>query len=248
MVIPPPQQQQQKKPLPVPPPPKKPAIAEAFPSPAEPSKEAPENDEPTPAPNPAQENEPVKEKISEGSSSVVITAGEGTPEPKGDADVAVNAEADAAVEENEDKDDILEDGGEEGEPVSDAVLSMLEAEEKTKSPPSPRENPGAEEAPKPPLVSRSFDLVKAQFDSEPLETGELLFKTGDVIKILNEMDAEWWLGELGGVQGWLPALFVVKITAANVEEVGTKDSVVEGETTLLCFLLSSVLILPLLSC
>lgn len=82
--------------------------------------------------------------------------------------------------------------------------------------------------PKPLVGSRSFKLVKAFWDAEPQEGGELSFVTGDIIKILNDEDDEWWLGELEGVQGWLPSSFVMKIAEKYFEEVHTSDQIVEG--------------------
>ena len=37
------------------------------------------------------------------------------------------------------------------------------------------------------------------------------FKTGDIIKVLKEIDGGWWHGELKGAQGWFPSNYVRKL-------------------------------------
>jgi len=49
------------------------------------------------------------------------------------------------------------------------------------------------EEPKPSIPPREFKLVKAFWDSEPQEPGELLFFAGDLIKILDQQDDEWFV-------------------------------------------------------
>ena len=44
----------------------------------------------------------------------------------------------------------------------------------------------------PNAITRDFFLVKALWDNEPEEDGELSFVTGDIIKIVTAIDDEWY--------------------------------------------------------
>ena len=41
-----------------------------------------------------------------------------------------------------------------------------------------------------------------------MEHDELGFKVGDVIRVLDMRNVDWWWGELDSAQGWFPATFV----------------------------------------
>ena len=41
-----------------------------------------------------------------------------------------------------------------------------------------------------------------------MEHDELGFKVGDVIRVVDMKNADWWWGELDTAQGWFPATFV----------------------------------------
>jgi growth factor receptor-binding protein 2 len=51
-------------------------------------------------------------------------------------------------------------------------------------------------------------LVQALFDFAPQEAGELGFKRGDIINVLNREDENWWEGSLNGQRGLFPATYV----------------------------------------
>jgi len=108
---------------------------------------------------------------------------------------------------------------------SEPTATRSQTKERSKS---IREKPPAPGEPKPMVGSRDFKLVKAFWNGEPLEPGELGFLAGDIIKILNSEDVDWWLGELDGQQGWVPASFVTQITETHFEEVQTSDQIVEA--------------------
>ena len=48
----------------------------------------------------------------------------------------------------------------------------------------------------------------AAFDFEPQESGELRLRKGDVIKVLDKSDANWWRGECNGQEGMFPVPYV----------------------------------------
>lgn len=48
----------------------------------------------------------------------------------------------------------------------------------------------------------------AAFDFEPQEDGELRLRKGDVIRVLDKSDANWWKGECQGRTGMFPVPYV----------------------------------------
>ncbi|XP_064478672.1 growth factor receptor-bound protein 2 [Ornithodoros turicata] len=52
-------------------------------------------------------------------------------------------------------------------------------------------------------------LVQAMYDFQPQESGELQFRRGDIITVLDRSDANWWEGEIGARRGYFPATYVV---------------------------------------
>ena len=51
--------------------------------------------------------------------------------------------------------------------------------------------------------------VKALYDFEPQEDGELAFRRGDIIRVVNSAYEGWWKGELDGTIGIFPLTYVV---------------------------------------
>jgi len=50
--------------------------------------------------------------------------------------------------------------------------------------------------------------ARALYDFDPQDTEELGFKAGDIITIIQAVDAEWWQGEVDGRQGIFPVSYV----------------------------------------
>lgn len=60
-------------------------------------------------------------------------------------------------------------------------------------------------------------LVRALYDYRAQEEGELSFKKGDIIKLLEKDDeGGWWIGDLRGIMGLFPKNFVEMVNAAEV--------------------------------
>ncbi|KAI9028297.1 hypothetical protein CLU79DRAFT_885167 [Phycomyces nitens] len=71
---------------------------------------------------------------------------------------------------------------------------------------------GAKRPPPPPPVSRKprEETAKAMYDFAGEQPGDLSFKTGDIITIVEKSDSQedWWTGRIGTRQGVFPANFV----------------------------------------
>lgn len=80
------------------------------------------------------------------------------------------------------------------------IANASAAAAKKKPPPPP--------PPKRGLTARQPDIfVVAQYDFHGQGAGDLSFREGDRIRIVKKTatDQDWWVGELGGVQGSFPA-------------------------------------------
>ncbi|XP_077296938.1 growth factor receptor-bound protein 2 drk [Arctopsyche grandis] len=51
-------------------------------------------------------------------------------------------------------------------------------------------------------------LVQAMYDFTPQEAGELEFRRGDVITVIDRSDQHWWQGEIAHRRGLFPATYV----------------------------------------
>ncbi|KAI8139724.1 hypothetical protein BJV82DRAFT_625834 [Fennellomyces sp. T-0311] len=84
-------------------------------------------------------------------------------------------------------------------------------------------------APKPkedaaPKVSR----VRALYDFQPTEQGELGFQKGDIIRVLESVYRDWWKGELRGQMGIFPVNYVEKLVDPSPGDL-MKEAQMEAE-------------------
>ena len=75
--------------------------------------------------------------------------------------------------------------------------------------------PAPQQQPTAPAQPTAPSRVKALYDFEPQEEGELAFRRGDVIRVVNSAYEGWWKGELDGRVGIFPLTYIVSITSAR---------------------------------
>lgn len=75
----------------------------------------------------------------------------------------------------------------------------------SQSRPAQARTPAAAPAAKP---AANLRTVTAQYVFEPAEAGELRFRKGDIITVLDSSDANWWKGQCHGETGLFPASYV----------------------------------------
>jgi myosin I len=78
------------------------------------------------------------------------------------------------------------------------------------APPPPPPPPPVTSSP-PPATNPSY---KGLYDFATEDTGELSFKSGDILNILQKDDNGWWLAEKDGQQGWVPSNYLEEVKVA----------------------------------
>lgn len=79
----------------------------------------------------------------------------------------------------------------------------------------------AQPQPAPPqqgTTAATVSRVRALFDFQPSEPGELQFKKGDIIAVLESVYKDWWKGSLRGQTGIFPLNYVEKLQDPTREE------------------------------
>ncbi|GAA5814814.1 hypothetical protein MFLAVUS_008317 [Mucor flavus] len=75
-----------------------------------------------------------------------------------------------------------------------------------------------------PQISR----VRALYDFQPTEQGELGFEKGDIIRVIESVYRDWWKGELRGKTGIFPVNYVEKIVDPSPSDL-LKEASVEND-------------------
>lgn len=84
-------------------------------------------------------------------------------------------------------------------------------------------------SPKPPgTTAATVSRVRALYDFTPTEAGELQFRKGDVIAVLESVYKDWWKGLLRGQTGIFPLNYVEKLQDPTTEEL-QREAEMEGE-------------------
>ncbi|KAF2117153.1 hypothetical protein BDV96DRAFT_644585 [Lophiotrema nucula] len=77
-------------------------------------------------------------------------------------------------------------------------------------------------------TAATVSRVRALFDFQPSEPGELQFKKGDIIAVLESVYKDWWKGSLRGQTGIFPLNYVEKLQDPTVEEL-ERDAQTEAD-------------------
>lgn len=77
-------------------------------------------------------------------------------------------------------------------------------------------------------TAATVSRVRALYDFQPSEAGELQFRKGDVIAVLESVYKDWWKGSLRGQIGIFPLNYVEKISDPTQEEL-QREAQMESE-------------------
>ena len=77
-------------------------------------------------------------------------------------------------------------------------------------------------------TAATVSRVRALFDFQPSEPGELQFRKGDVIAVLESVYKDWWKGSLRGQTGIFPLNYVEKLADPTQDEL-QQDARTEAE-------------------
>ena len=77
-------------------------------------------------------------------------------------------------------------------------------------------------------TAATVSRVRALFDFQPSEPGELQFKKGDIIAVLESVYKDWWKGSLRGQTGIFPLNYVEKLSDPTQEEL-QREAQMEAE-------------------
>jgi len=67
-------------------------------------------------------------------------------------------------------------------------------------------------------TAATVSRVRALYDFQPSEAGELQFRKGDIIAVLESVYKDWWKGSLRGQTGIFPLNYVEKLQDPTVNE------------------------------
>lgn len=77
-------------------------------------------------------------------------------------------------------------------------------------------------------TAATVSRVRALYDFVPSEAGELAFRKGDIIAVLESVYKDWWKGSLRGQTGIFPLNYVEKLQDPTQEELA-RDAEMESE-------------------
>lgn len=77
-------------------------------------------------------------------------------------------------------------------------------------------------------TAATVSRVRALYDFQPSEAGELQFRKGDIIAVLESVYKDWWKGSLRGQVGIFPLNYVEKIADPTHEEL-QREAEMESE-------------------
>lgn len=77
-------------------------------------------------------------------------------------------------------------------------------------------------------TAATVSRVRALYDFQPSESGELQFRKGDVIAVLESVYKDWWKGSLRGQTGIFPLNYVEKLQDPTPQEL-EREAQMEAE-------------------
>ncbi len=118
------------------------------------------------------------------------------------------------------------------EKASISVSSAARAAQAKSSPPL-ASSTGSSQTPQSHAVpsgttAATVSRVRALFDFQPSEPGELQFRKGDIIAVLESVYKDWWKGSLRGKTGIFPLNYVEKLQDPTRDEL-EREAQMEGE-------------------
>ncbi|PGH11074.1 hypothetical protein AJ79_05116 [Helicocarpus griseus UAMH5409] len=94
--------------------------------------------------------------------------------------------------------------------------------------PSTQSQPAPSQPVPPGTTAATVSRVRALYDFQPSEPGELQFRKGDVIAVLESVYKDWWKGSLRGQTGIFPLNYVEKLADPTHEEL-QREAQMEAE-------------------
>lgn len=114
-----------------------------------------------------------------------------------------------------------------GAPIASGSVPAAVAAVASASAGSP-EQPVLSEPVPPGTSAATVSRVRALFDFQPSEPGELQFRKGDTIAVLESVYKDWWKGSLRGQTGIFPLNYVEKLPDPTAEEL-QREAQMEGD-------------------
>ncbi|KFY16335.1 hypothetical protein V491_05360 [Pseudogymnoascus sp. VKM F-3775] len=116
---------------------------------------------------------------------------------------------------------IQDKGSQPAAPTQQAAASSSQAQVKAQSPAGPQPVPSG-------TTAATVSRVRALFDFQPSEDGELQFRKGDIIAVLESAYKDWWKGSLRGQTGIFPLNYVEKLSDPTPDEL-QREAQMESE-------------------
>ncbi|KFY46126.1 hypothetical protein V494_00603, partial [Pseudogymnoascus sp. VKM F-4513 (FW-928)] len=102
-----------------------------------------------------------------------------------------------------------------------AASSSSQAQTQARAPAGPQPVPSG-------TTAATVSRVRALFDFQPSEDGELQFRKGDIIAVLESAYKDWWKGSLRGQTGIFPLNYVEKLSDPTPDEL-QREAQMESE-------------------
>jgi signal transducing adaptor molecule len=106
--------------------------------------------------------------------------------------------------------------------------SQAKAKASQQSTPGPQTQPVTSQPVPSGTTAATVSRVRALFDFVPSEPGELQFRKGDIIAVLESVYKDWWKGSLRGQTGIFPLNYVEKLSDPTPEEL-QREAQMEAE-------------------